>query len=444
MYRKTLACLSCLTLGLGSQLLHASELLELNDIELAEIQGQALLTLSQTNGTSPVDNNPVRFFKLGAEAVIDINANIKKLQLGCGGANGAGNCDIDIDNIALSGLPRNADGSIKTDYTAQDRAGSSAKITNPFIQFAIKNPDNLSTREMVGFRLSAEAIQGLMTLGTENSSTPNGINSFSGYIRNKTSTGTAFTQARNMTYQDVEGANPNISGDGIIRGAVVGTLLGAPVTLNYRSTNFNFALESTRAPFTIPAQDIFGSRITANTVVLKGSGTVDPINFSGPLTANIDQLLGFPLTKQTTGRITDLKTDITITQKLGLIHSLYLQNPASLSLQKERVLYPNATKVAERGWWLAIEDELELGDISPQDPVPISNQVLLQTVKPISDYLTNNPTPCGSLLGGCTFGGNLAVGDIKLTQTVLDFPLVDLVLKGQNFRQNCYGNLKFC
>ncbi len=39
---------------------------------------------------------------------MELNANIKKLQLGCGGANGLGACDIDIDHISLSGLPVNS------------------------------------------------------------------------------------------------------------------------------------------------------------------------------------------------------------------------------------------------------------------------------------------------------------------------------------------------
>lgn len=411
----------------------AQSLKALSDEEMSEIQGQALLTLSSNNGTSPVDNNPLRFFKLGAEAVIDINANIKKLQLGCGGANGAGGCDIDIDNIALSGLPRNPDGSINTNYTATDRAGSSAKITNPFIEFAIKNPDSASTRELLGFRLSAEAIEGLMTLGTENSNTPNGINSFSGSFRTKETSGIARTAVRNMTFADT-GLN--------IDGRVRGTLLGfIPQTVSFSSNEYNLRLESTTAPFTIESTAVSGTRIANNTVTLNGSGTVGQINFSGPFTARVFNLLN--LDKQVTGNITGLTTDITVQQNLGLIHSLFLQNPASLSLQKERVLYPGASQAAERGWWLAIEDQLELGSFDLLDEVQISNAVLRQTIAGISRDLTDNPRNCGDLLFGCVGGSDLAIGNIPLT-TQLDFPLQNVRLKGQDFRPNCYGNLKFC
>ncbi len=426
--------------------LKANTMVALSEQEMSDIQGQALLTLSTTDGNSPVDGNVTRFFKLGAEAVIDINANIKKLQLGCGGINGADGCDIDIDNLALSGLPRNADGSINTNYTAQDRAGSSAKITNPFIEFAIKNPDSLATREMVGFRLSAEAIQGLLTLGTENSNTPNGINSFSGYIKTKEASGNARTAARNMTYADT-----NLPISGVVQGRLFGSSSGQTCVdgfldpcynIAYNSTDYNLALTSTNAPYTIGSTIISGTRIANNSIVLKGSGTVEQIDFSGNFTATVAGFLN--LDKEVTGNITGLKTDITVTQNLGLIHALYLQNPASLSLQKEKVLYPGAAQAAERGWWLSIEDQLDLGTLDLLDDVQISNQVLQQTIAGITQDLTNNPRNCGNLLTGCVGGSTLTIGNIPFSNTVLDFPLKDVRLKGQDFQPNCYGNLRFC
>lgn len=38
------------------------------------------------------------------------------------------------------------------------RAATSAKISNPFLEFAIKNPNSASTREVVGFRVGAEKL----------------------------------------------------------------------------------------------------------------------------------------------------------------------------------------------------------------------------------------------------------------------------------------------
>ena len=177
-------------------------------------------------------------------------------------------------------------------------------------------------------------------------------------------------------------------------------------------------------------------------VTLKGSGTVGQINFSGPLTATV--LGGVPLNKQVTGNITGLKTDITVNQGLGLIHALYLNNPASLSLQSQDILWTGAAVGANKGWWLAMEDEVELGSLSPTTKVAITNEVLKQTIAGINKDLTEHPRPCGDLLFQCALGSDLAVGNVPMNSTTLDFPLTNLSLQGQNFRSNCYGGLKFC
>lgn len=413
----------------------AKSLQSLSDQELSDVSGQALLTLQYLQGTSQTDQkgdtynqSNIGFYKLGLEAVMELNANINKLALGCGGVNNsvrASSCDIDIDNISLSGLPANSN------YTSDERAATSAKITNPFLQFAIKNPSSAATREVVGFRVSAEKISGLMTLGTENSATPNGINTFSGYMKTKTATGTAVTQARNMTYADT----------GLeIKGKVTGTIFGIPTTLDYTSNNYNLALSSTSAPFTINSTIVSGTRLKE--VTLKGSGTVGQIDFKGPLTAKV--LGGLPLNKNVTGNITGLQTDITVNQNLGLIHALYLNNPASLSLQSQKILWPGAAVAANQGWWLSMEDEVELGSLSPTTQVAITNEVLKQTIAGINKDLTDHPRPCGDLIIGCTFGSDLAVGNVPMNTTTLDFPLTNLTLQGQNFRSNCFGGMKFC
>ncbi len=431
MNKSLISILITATLGLSQ----SYAMTALNDEELSEVEGQSLMNLEFQQGTNTTDaqgktynQSNIGFYKLALSAELELNANIKKLQLGCGGDNNsirANSCDIDIDHIGLSGLPDDPN------YTSDQRAATSALITNPFIQFAIKNPTSAATREVLGFRVSAEKIKGLMTLGTENTSTPNGINTFSGYMKTKTASGTAVTEARTMTYADT----------GLqIKGKVTGTILFIPTTLDYISDNYNLTLSSTTAPFTINSTIVSGTRM--KDVTLKGSGTVGQINFSGPLTATV--LGGVPLNKQVTGNITGLKTDITVNQSLGLIHALYLNNPASLSLQSQDILWTGAAVGANKGWWLAMEDEVELGSLSPTTKVAITNEVLKQTIAGINKDLTEHPRPCGDLLFQCALGSDLAVGNVPMNSTTLDFPLTNLSLQGQNFRSNCYGGLKFC
>lgn len=431
MNKSLISILITATLGLSQ----SYAMTALNDEELSEVEGQSLMNLEFQQGTNTTDaqgktynQSNIGFYKLALSAELELNANIKKLQLGCGGDNNsirANSCDIDIDHIGLSGLPDDPN------YTSDQRAATSALITNPFIQFAIKNPTSAATREVLGFRVSAEKIKGLMTLGTENTSTTNGINTFSGYMKTKTASGTAVTEARTMTYADT----------GLqIKGKVTGTILFIPTTLDYTSDNYNLTLSSTTAPFTINSTIVSGTRM--KDVTLKGSGTVGQINFSGPLTATV--LGGVPLNKQVTGNITGLKTDITVNQSLGLIHALYLNNPASLSLQSQDILWTGAAVGANKGWWLAMEDEVELGSLSPTTKVAITNEVLKQTIAGINKDLTEHPRPCGDLLFQCALGSDLAVGNVPMNSTTLDFPLTNLSLQGQNFRSNCYGGLKFC
>ena len=408
---------------------HADDttLKSLSDSELSEVQGQALMNLTYTDpskaNTSMTSQN-IGFYKLGMEADVELNANINKLQLGCGGVNGAGGCDIDIDHLSLSGV---AD-------TREGRVASSAKMTNPFIEFAIKNPNSASTREMMGFRLSAEKVLGMLTLGEENTGTPNGINSLSGYMKIKDTTGTASTTARNMSYADT-----GMSVDGKIK-------LGILPTLGFTTTNYNLGLQSTTATLNVKGTTLAGNRMThAN---LKGNATIDQLNFGGGIYASVKAgLLNIPVPIElnATGNITGLTADLNISENLGFIHKLSLSNPFSLSLQKQKIHWNGANVAAERGWWLAIEDDIDIGKVIPSNSIDVTNDILKQVVPSINSYLANNTVNCPGILGlACVFD-EVPIGNVNLSGSKpLDFPIKDLQLATQNFAPNCYGSLKFC
>ena len=75
-----------LTLGISSLAFANSQLKTLSDSELADVNGQALMSLSylaprdNANPMKNVSNNNVGFYKLGLEAELNLNANIKNLQ----------------------------------------------------------------------------------------------------------------------------------------------------------------------------------------------------------------------------------------------------------------------------------------------------------------------------------------------------------------------------
>lgn len=156
---------------------HTNAMVPLSDQEMTDSHGQALFNLVNiAPGQDGNTNNDIGFYRLGMEATLELNANIKHLQLGCGGMKGEG-CDIDIENISLVGV-----NPVNGSYAATD-----AVITNPFIEFAIKSPQSASTREVVGIRFGALSALGKLGLGSNVDLTTldddvRGINSLSGEL----------------------------------------------------------------------------------------------------------------------------------------------------------------------------------------------------------------------------------------------------------------------
>ncbi|ENU08169.1 MULTISPECIES: hypothetical protein [Acinetobacter] len=411
----------------------ASTLVPMSDSELSATRGQALMSMSYIAPTDSANleklrdsNSNVGFYKLGLDADLELNANIKKLQLGCGGANGAGACDIDIDNLSLSGLSDTNDG----------RASSSAKLTNPFIEFAIKNPNSASTREVAGVRLSAESIQGLLTFGSENTATKNGINSFSGYMVTQATGGTVSTAARptgSGLTQDNLGTQ--------ITGRAKGTLLGLNIiNTNFRSTSYDLGLSSASGSLFLPSQVISGKRIT--TANLTGTANVSGINLTGTIAADTDLII--TIAGNLSGTINNLGVNVAVNEDLGYFHKVNLNGTAaSLSLQGQNLQWTGAKSVSQAGWWLELSNPIDIGDVTPQSQVVITDDVVKATLGKVSQYLTNNPVDCGTLAINCLLG-NIDVSTVDLTGQYVPMNLTNLVLKNQSFAPNCYGNLKFC
>lgn len=411
----------------------ASTLVPMSDSELSATRGQALMSMSYIAPTDSANleklrdsNSNVGFYKLGLDADLELNANIKKLQLGCGGANGAGACDIDIDNLSLSGISDTNDG----------RASSSAKLTNPFIEFAIKNPNSASTREVAGVRLSAESIQGLLTFGSENTTTKNGINSFSGYMVTQATGGSVSTAAR-PTGSGLTQENLGTQ----ITGRAKGTLLGLNIiNTNFRSTSYDLGLSSASGSLFLPSQVISGKRIT--TANLTGTANVSGINLSGSIKADTDLII--TIAGNLSGTINNLGVNVAVNEDLGYFHKVNLNGTAaSLSLQGQNLQWTGAKSVSQAGWWLELSNPIDIGDVTPQSQVVITDDVVKATLGKVSQYLTANPVDCGTLAVNCLLG-NIDVSTVDLTGQYVPMNLSNLVLKNQSFAPNCYGSLKFC
>ena len=295
----------------------ANAMVELGDEQLSDVTGQAFIQMGATEGTGI--SSDVMFYKAGLDAEVEINLNIEKLQLGCTATSINGQfCDIDIDNFSLSG---------KT--WTDGRPDSSAILTRPFFEFAVKNDQSKTLREVVGIRLSSENASGMLTFGDQTPSmtdaeSRNGINSLSGYMNIGSASGTAITEARPMSYDDATYNGQTYAGLGEpITGNLWLTVLGiVNDVVGVSSTDYELLLESTSANVVTSPTVVSGRRLTS--VQLDGTATIDPVSFSGPMQAYVQNLLGLGinlnLDKEVTGRMTGLGANVAINESLAYIH----------------------------------------------------------------------------------------------------------------------------
>jgi hypothetical protein len=237
--------------------------------------------------------------------------------------------------------------------------------------------------------------------------------------------------------------------------------------VGFSSTDYNLLLQPATANVTTAPAIVNGNRLTS--VQLFGSATIDPINFAGPMKANVNNLLGLginlELDKDVTGVMSGLGANVEINESLAFIHKIEADNPFSLSMQRQDVLWPGAAAAAQTGWWLAFEDEIDIGNISPEAPVELTNAVLLQalnsptgnagsgtvcTTASVNCALyrglgVRNGEPYGIRCNGLDdcLGGSLNVGNVFVPLDV-DFPLNDLKLGAQSVTPNCWGSARFC
>lgn len=421
----------------------------IDDEALGEIQAQAgslilmdkIIPNELTGNLGPNSPTDFTYYRMGLDVKLDLNANISKLQLGCGGVNdlltGARGCDLDIDYVGFMGL-----------NDAKDRpgdAGSPFTLTRPFIEIAFKNENDPAKREAVGFRIGAQRINGAIRMGrdytnfgyggTTASSIPNlengdtctpsattgagvvgchsGLNAISGYLGGLELSAGFEASARIC---------PSLK--------VFGACLGIPFTANLDGClgRINFSpCSSSDTPFFV---DAGGTRITSLNVA------------AAKLNLSITTLLGIDVSGY--GRL-DLNT--------RQVHYLLVPDSSGffLSFQRERVAWPNYNKTtpaqdfaalnpavgsaayydacnsafgvssrcssayaptANTGWWLSANNAKML-NLRPGNRIPLPGTL------DISELL--------SALGPDS-------SNLKIENPKLDFIAAD----------NCYGSARFC
>src|SRR5690606_27246299 len=134
----------------------------IGDEALSEVTGQSLFVGDFIAGNSS-DPNGGRFdfHRMGLDVELALNANIDKLQLGCGGFNEsitANACDIDMDYVRLMGLNANGDGG------HPDGPASDFILKRPYIELAVSGT-GITNREVVGIKVGSESANGYFGVG---------------------------------------------------------------------------------------------------------------------------------------------------------------------------------------------------------------------------------------------------------------------------------------
>ncbi len=513
-----LALLALSGLCLNSAYANTSTLTSLTDTEMSATTGQALMSLSYIAPTDGANLEKLRdsssnvgFYKLGLEAKVELNANIRNLQLGCGGTNGANGCDIDIKNLALSGLN---DGTVATGPQqgsptfSGERAATSAKITNPFLEFAINNPDSASSREVVGFRLSAEAIEGLLSAGLENLSTistTDGIQSLSGYLQLANLSGQVSTAPTTFGAAGASGcaavvgqANGSCQA---IAGKINSTIGGQRGFVSYTSAassdTLGISVPGLTVPFTKNSVSVIsGNRMTSavvnninvtvphialdcarsNRASAAACGNAPTSNFVNQLSVDLIQYGNYPdgTSLTTNGNsnncitvllicvvgtaqfqmgagstLDGLNLNVTFNEALNLFHNIPLRGTGGyLALQSKALQWPgsNSDDIAQKGWWLSFKDPIDLGYLTSTNKADIS-AVLPQVAGFVTKALMEGSDIPVSLIDGLNAAtGNPLVKtlNIDVSSQTANLSLSNLQLTSQYVKSNCYGGNLFC
>lgn len=371
-----------------------SAMQKMQDDEMAAVSGQALMQMEKEFA------NGFTFYTAGLDAVLELNLNIQKMQLGCGGINPVNNgqrCDLDAENFAL-GCLADASGNCTHSNDPSQTQMKDLVVTRPYFQFAIKNDNSKTLREVVGIRLGGENVEGPMSIGS--------FNSFSGYL----SANANFTmQAQGTNSSDDiavtcgtnvpagcpgPGGSPGYNDFGLqgpIRslGLDNGCACLLSICARYEQLTVGFdQVTRLNRPVTLAGnrqtQALVSNAQLATAVdeiadsleVIRSSGlSADLINFIKPLIIgqvkdNIKQQLadgfGIPVNQLETHQIP---------YNVSNLHSVDIDTPLfGLSFQKEAVQYPGYVQSVPRGWAMYLPDAFTL-TVSQPTTVFVNNIV---------------------------------------------------------------------
>jgi len=147
----------------SSYAFNAGGMSPLDEDQMRAVTGHGLIVSDKISGSALSNPNPYstpfEFYRIGLDGELQLNLNVSKLQLGCGGINdhlsGHAGCDIDIDYLSLMGRNGTDIGDPVSPFT----------LDRPYIEFAVKNDDSTTLREIAGIKIGAQSADGAISAG---------------------------------------------------------------------------------------------------------------------------------------------------------------------------------------------------------------------------------------------------------------------------------------
>lgn len=408
-FSKTLGKLSIsLALSLSMNQFSSAKLSEIQDTDLNKITGQSLFSMSYIAPTEAGNVSGLGFYTMGLEGTLEINANIKKLQLGCGGINGAGQCDIDLDKVRLTGLNPGPSGT----YVDSD-----AVLENPFIQFAIKNPNSASTRTVVGLALGSQKATGQLSIG--DNPTPNIAGTPGGTLGGETGINTMSGRI------PVQVANVALSA------TLCTTTIGSSCLLQLGTGNLPLLNTSVTPKNGINQPNgVFSSLVTGNRITSLSLGPfaldASPLNgFGGAL---VSALGGVAYGSLAENFIDVHNLNISSTNSSGVL----------LTLNQQDILWP---QIGASG----ITSFPTTAQYTNSNGSPVTQSMLMANR---GWYLILPTTTIGGTSNNPLITSNVLLGVLNVPSALQVLSLPGVTIPSINLNQipiqNCYGSLKFC
>lgn len=350
----------------------ALDLQAMDDAELAEVTGQALFVSDRIAPTGSAGSaTDFTFYRMGLDIELLMNANIDKLQLGCGGFNesiASNACDIDFDFVRFMG---------RNGTSAGNAVTSDFKLLRPYIELAVRNDGTASLREIAGIKIGAQAADGFVGVGRRYSTSGSPLNQENG----GNCTGTSGTAALNCHsgINRISGyLNTELSGQFPVSIPLLGTQ-----TACFGNVTFN---GDCNTPYFV---EIVGSRL-------------DQIRVPGvPLTLSAGFLSAIGIDQ----------AYATIEQSLRFIHGFALEDTDDfyLSFQREQVAYPTYDKsgyavTANAGWWMNVPQVKVVDFTGATVSLPIDDALeALGSPGPVVANSELNQTPPLNCFGSAMF-----------------------------------------